>query len=417
VFNVGRHIMRGVVLATVRAKPLRGDKVLVSRIELSANRTPNPDATEAEASLILAGTTLTRQRVKPEVSVDLEVGKVLDGIEQIASRTLGVATAPSSFTDGKGLELLIDLAQNGAGLHGHLKGLGIEDTVATVSLTVTTESRVVPLELAYAAPSPKAGATLCEHATQAGAPYDGPGPCPKASASVVCPYAFWGMFRTIARVIVRPEGAVAAWPSVALDLNPVLYAAANLADDGAPPGDRPSERLEEALASAVGAGSVTRVTTWAAWRRAVAKRPELLVVLGHTVMLDGQVGLEIGKGKPRLVQNAVGADVIGRTDGPPPLVLLIACSSAATRDLWGGMPAAFTGHGAAAVVAMLSKLTGPHGVEVAAKVVGALLSSVADRAALGPALMVARRELVAQGLLIGLLIVSHGEIDLELGRT
>jgi hypothetical protein len=93
--------------------------------------------------------------------------------------------------------------------------------------------------------------------------------------------------------------------------------------------------------------------------------------------------------------------------------VLLACASAAAGDTFGGLPAAFTGRGAAAVVATLSKLKGPHGARAAAAVVKALRGSTTDDGVtLGHALRAARRQLVADGVLVGLLLVAHGEIDL-----
>ena len=72
--------------------------------------------------------------------------------------------------------------------------------------------------------------------------------------------------------------------------------------------------------------------------------------------------------------------------------------------------------GAVAVVATLSKLTGPDGAKAAASVVGALRAPAGAGASLGAALTHARRSLLADGLLIGLVLVAHGDVDLELVR-
>ncbi|HRO28166.1 MAG TPA: hypothetical protein PLD19_12125, partial [Luteimonas sp.] len=95
--------------------------------------------------------------------------------------------------------------------------------------------------------------------------------------------------------------------------------------------------------------------------------------------------------------------------------ILLACSTAVPRNVFGGLPAAFTGNGAAAVVATLSKLTGPHGAHAAAAVVKAVFDSSTSATRLGMAMTAVRRRLVDDGLLVGLLLVSHGEIDLPLG--
>jgi hypothetical protein len=73
------------------------------------------------------------------------------------------------------------------------------------------------------------------------------------------------------------------------------------------------------------------------------------------------------------------------------------------------------------VVATLSKLKGPEGGRAAGSVVAALRGGAGDAgrgrgASLGAALTRARRALLAEGLLIGLVLVAHGDVDLELVR-
>jgi hypothetical protein len=222
------------------------------------------------------------------------------------------------------------------------------------------------------------------------------------------------MGRTVARTFRVEEHRVAARsPLVPLSLTPVLYAAAARADAESPDDARPSDLLQQALGELVGPAALTRVTSWRAWRSAVKSRhPQLLVVLGHTETAGGEMTIEIGE-ESRLARPDVSTAVLRGKVDPPPLVVLLACASAAAGDTFGGLPAAFTGRGAAAVVATLSKLKGPHGARAAAAVVKALRGSTTDDGVtLGRALTAARRQLVADGVLVGLLLVAHGEIDL-----
>ena len=66
------------------------------------------------------------------------------------------------------------------------------------------------------------------------------------------------------------------------------------------------------------------------------------------------------------------------------------------------------------MVATLSKLTGPDGAKAAASVVGALRGPAGAGASLGAALTHARRSLLADGLLIGLVLVAHGLSNTEI---
>jgi hypothetical protein len=195
----------------------------------------------------------------------------------------------------------------------------------------------------------------------------------------------------------------------------VLYAAARRADNQAGVRKRPSDQLEKALRKLAGRGRFTRVTSWRAWRGAVrTKRPQMLVVLGHTEVQQAQTVLEIGKGS-FLAQPRVDVAVLAGPEAVAPLVVLLACATATAGDAFGRLPATFTDKGAAAVVATLTKLKGAHGAAAAVAVVDALGAGLTEEGtSLGEALAAARRSLVGDGLLVGLLLLSHGDVDVRL---
>ena len=125
--------------------------------------------------------------------------------------------------------------------------------------------------------------------------------------------------------------------------------------------------------------------------------------------------LEIGS-ESFLYSPDVDEEYIRIDQAPPPLVVLLACSTALPHNnCFGGLPAAFAGSGAAAVVATLTKMKGPHGARAAAAIIRAIRAhSGGPGNKLGVAMQAARRQLIEEGLLVGLLIVAHGEIDLPL---
>ena len=140
----------------------------------------------------------------------------------------------------------------------------------------------------------------------------------------------------------------------------------------------------------------------------------MLVVLGHLETMAREETLEIGSGAI-LARADITKRYVSHKDAPPPLVILIACASAAPNDTWGGLPTAFASQGAAAVVATFTKLNGPQGATAASEIARSLSPRPGQpELTLGRALMAARRDLVDQGLLLGLLLVAHGEIDLPL---
>ena len=332
---------------------------------------------------------------------------------------LAADDAPEALDDPAAKELLVILARVGSKLKRFLAPLDIADE-GTLSLLVDATSEVLPLELTYDADAPDADhAVMCEH-RPGGARVGERTVCTNAGAKVVCPLAFWGQRRNIARTIRHTPGReISRGPSLEpVELRSALYAAATKADEDVAGPLKPTQYLADEIAKLLGAENVLRVSTWEEWRDAVRdQRPQLLVVLGHTESARGEMNLQIGKDS-WLKDPDVRADVLHAEGAPGPLVLLLACSSAVPRDPFGGLPAAFTAGGAAAVVATLTKMHGPHGAKAAAAVIKALLeASASGDQTLGAALTVARRRLVQDGVLDGLLLVSHGEIDMLLKAT
>jgi hypothetical protein len=413
ILHVGRPIQAARIVANVSADPDPDDRVLIRPLRVSAAPEPTP-ATTTPADATIDATSSTLMLVGDATrKVELTaVRAILTDAEELASRVLGSDDAPTDFEDEKALELLIRLASFGSELRKEVADLGL-DQADVIAMLVRDRSDVVPLELAYDGPAPDDDATLCSHAKRAPT-----GRCTKASTSVVCPYAFWGLTRTIARTVVSDPPPVTPKPRsrlVPLGLRPILYAAATRADDGhAAP--TPSTTLERALRR-LADKRVTRVEDWPAWRTSIeTTAPELLVVLGHTAMVAGATALVIG-GDSTLKQPAVELDVLGRDGGPAPILLLVSCSSAQAGDVFGTLPATFVDAGAAAVVATLTKINGAHGAQVAEVVARALYGKQGvSGIELGAALTAARRTLVKQKNLAGLLLVAHGEIDIELMR-
>ena len=417
VLHQNRPIQAAELVASVRATSSRHDTVQLLPLQLTSAPEPDPTGpiTAADAAIDATTSTLSRIGEDDRSTVELSnISEILNLLEQEASRVLGTDTAPGNLGSPEALDLLVILARRGSQLRRKLEDLGL-DEARTISVVVKYDSPVVPFELAYDGPAPEDTAKLCDHATVPPAAGEG---CDRTTSRRVCPYAFWGMNRVIARTIEsrpkRRQPTPRPQPGP-LALRPVLYAAAERADRESPPESRPSDLLEQALAKLVGREKLTRVTNWRAWKGAVRRlQPQMLVVLGHTEIERSEATLEIGR-KSRLHQPSVTHKVLGSTTSTAPVVVLLACASAVAGDPFGGLPATFTDHGAAAVVATLTKLKGQHGAEAAVAVVSALRATTAGHGiSVGAALTEARRQLVADGLLVGLLLVAHGEIDVQL---
>ncbi len=409
-----RPIQTAAIIAPVRSFGVPGDLVQLIPASLTARPEPDPEAvvTRADATLDTRGGAISRIDPGRDALVALDSGKeILDLLEDKASAVLGVESAPSRLDDPDIRELLIGLARDGHELNEMLGDLGL-DACATIDVIVAPRTRVIPFELAYDGPAPAFTASLCRHDRH---PPVGE-PCREASSTVVCPYAFWGMHRVITRTIQRNQqpNMGTAQPSVQpLSLTPVLYAAADRADTGSRAKRKPTEQVQQALQA--GHATVRRVTTWSDWRSAVPQvEPEMLVVLGHTTPVENrEIAIEIGADS-RLAQPDVSLEYLGVDGSPAPIVLLVACSSAVRGSPFGTMASKFTEVGAAAVIATLTRLNGRQAAAAAVATVKELRSRAHAGKMLGAALTDTRRSLLDKGLVVGLLLVAHGEIDVEL---
>lgn len=412
----GRPLQTATLSAPVRPRAVGHDRVRFLTAVTTAGPVPVAGLTPAAVSLNALTADLTRGAAAIPLG---DVQAILDLLERRASQTLGVDPAPATLTEEAARDLLVDLARRGVELRRKLAPLAVP-AEGTISLQVHAGSPVLPLELAYEGVLPDPSARLCKHVTN---PRKNPPPawgtpCP-GSQRRVCPYAFWGLYRTIIREVTLPPGT--EHPRATLTLRPVLYAATEIADRGTPEGAvPPSDELLRSAAELFGAGEVTRVTSWTGWRRGIRERhPQLLVLLAHKETAGGETGLFIGR-ESFLPGVGVRPDVVGRPQAgaPLPLVLLMACASAAAGTELGTLPGAFAANGAAAVVGTLSKLSGPQGATAGAAILRSLReaadASGPEGITLGEVLGRARRALIAQGLAIGLLLVGHGDIDLRM---
>jgi hypothetical protein len=397
-------------VSLVRAAAVPGERPTLTTFAMSGPDEPSDELRPVDATLDGTGAELQHWRSTGAKVLITDVQAMLDKIEDRISRVLGVRGAPDSFDDPKAHDLLITLANIGVELGTSLAPLDLGNA-RSINVIVNPTTRVLPLELVYAGPAPEKSAMLCPHVA---APPPAGQACTKASSRRVCPYAFWGLHRSIARTIqsAPTRGKKRKPPSPTLSASSVLYAATVIADDGAIM-PLPSASVFEAAKQAF--KPATRVTNWTAWRRAVkADKPNLLVLLGHTMVEGGETNLYIGKNSA--IARARITDALLRADGsPPPLVLLIACATAALGDPFGSLPGTMTAKGAGAVVGTLSKIIGPHGAAATMHLLRALHDLTGQDASVGDAVAAARRSLVAERRPIGLILVSHGEMDTKVG--
>lgn len=401
-----RPLQAATLTAAVRSKSLPRERVTLLVHQQSSPSEPTEQLSPSDVSLDTRGDELVNRATGKESAVG-DTQAILDAIEAVASQTLGIDDAPDDFDDKRAVALLIDLARKGSRLRAGLDDLDL--TLArSIDLHVKATTRIFPLELVYEGMPPKAGALICEH--HRNAPPPAGETCGHTSTRRVCPYAFWGMYRRVTRT-VQFENPLPGEHTHELRINDVLYAAAKQADAGSPPNARPTELLATAAQQLVGTSQAAPVTSWTAWSKQVdLRQPALLVVLGHTQRELDETSILIGK-TSSLATTDITARMVRKPASPAPIVVLMACASGQDADAFGTMAGAFMARGAGAVVATLTKLAGRHGAVASQEIMRALVDAGPVNGSVGDAVWSARRALVAQEKVLGLLLVNHGDVD------
>jgi hypothetical protein len=401
----GKPLQAATYVSPVRTAALPGERPTLTTFKLSGPDEPTGQMRVVDATLDGRGAQLADLQAVGGTVLITEVQRMLDAIEDRVSRVLGVTGAPDSFDDPRALGLLVTLARLGSELKTILDPLRLAHA-KRINVIVNPDTRVLPIEVAYDGPPPDAKrAKLCRHV---GTPPPEGQACDRVSRRTVCPYAFWGLNRSIARTVASTRRGRQPSPTRPLPAVSMLYAATEVADDGATD-PKPSDRVLAAAKAEF--QPVTRVTSWTAWRKAVrSTRPGLLVVLGHTLVEGGETKLYIGRNSS-LSRVDISPAMLRPAGSPAPIVLLIACATAALGDPFGTLPGALTAHGAGAVVGTLAKIVGSHGAAATLHLLDSIHSLSGSGASVGDAVTRARRSLVAEKRPTGLILVSHGEID------
>ncbi|MFB3776817.1 MAG: hypothetical protein ACE141_04375 [Bryobacteraceae bacterium] len=284
-------------------------------------------------------------------------------------------------------------------------------------LVYATDSQVrMPLEFCYARSQPKRTAKICPMSAASIRNGHCSEPCMEKQhpGDYLCPFGFWGMTRVIEwrnRVSdERPLDAdsieVTNEPSAdrrsLAPLASVLVARSGRVEPKDLKGLREVLRLK--------AVKVKEVRNWDEWTAGVAeRRPTLLVLLPH---VDGgrrpplvEIGLE-EKDPPGVERR----DVVG---DPPqqPVVLLMGCGAAVSLVDFQNLPAQFRRQQAALVVAPVAELLAKDAPEVAKAVVQEMAEDPKGEKPFGEVLLKAKRRLLAEGKLAGLLLLAFGDAD------
>lgn len=377
----------------------------------------------ASASLVAAGDALLASDRETPVSIDRSV--MAEAVQELSAAIQ--AAADLITLDETHLEpLLRDLAIHGRAFHSRIAArLPHAFHQATHLQVVAADPQdVLPLEFVYDGPPPTHESILCENwraavlaGTCVGCP--GGGPDGDGDHPRVCPNRFWGVAKVVERhaKLVRAEGG---------------FAVRSERSEG-------RERLGRFKGSVVGASelvsakevratvSTSRATfgrtasqasTWTQWCGRIKKRPSVLVAMPHHAMderVDPPIGgLELGG--ELLRSGAITAEHIRPdADRAGPLVMLVGCHTGADRTPFDSFAGDFRSQGASVVISTVGEIIADHAARAVQLLIGELGEQERRSGTVGEAVQMMRRKLLVDGNVLGLLIITHGDADWQLG--
>jgi hypothetical protein len=343
------------------------------------------------------------------------------------------------LTSDENAKLLVALASHGHWLYRKLVLGYIDKSPAGPALrnseylqiVSTHPDAMVPLEFVYEYEPPDDGVKVCPNAIRALKAGACPASCvPQDSpAPHVCPLGFWGLRKVIERHVnvdaaslpAAAAAKVVAEPDIGrnvLTLNgPALLATSKEVDagfDAAGRGSKPSRKLQEQLQSAWQKQPVNAVLTWPEWKKSVGAAPPVLIVaLPHAGGKGAEISLEISGDviKSKFISKAYVWPDPGK---PAPIALLLGCDvvNTAYSEAYTRHVTVFRDAHAALVLGTVATVFGKDAADMAGRLVDHLVKAVrAKPGCFGEVLRQAKREAVADSLMIALCLVAFGDAD------
>ncbi len=356
-----------------------------------------------------------------------DVGALHDVLGRLAVRIKQASAAVIGGDIGEFDKALRDLARHGGTAYQTiLDQLGVDlCTAEQIQVVSAGAATVLPLELVYDGPPATANSELCDtwqQALRSGSCRECAGHGPHADQDLpdprICPMRFWAVSKVIERhrTSTATDGRyqIRSFPSHdrsrLAGLDRAIVGSSN----------RVTTTDQDALSrfAADLLGSADLVINWQQWRTAVSSGtpPNVLIALPHHDQ-DGSANppldaLELGG--VLLPLNEIARDVVGGTgDAPGPVVVLLGCSTANNATPLESFAARFVSNGAAVVVATLADVY-PEEAVPAAKVIVGELERPSLGGTIGHVLLAARRNLLAERHLIGLISIALGDADWQL---
>lgn len=316
--------------------------------------------------------------------------------------------------------LMLELANSGALLLNHLRSIVPTWPGSEGRIQLVTQSEVFfPIEYLYDGKIPESpDAELCTES----------GGCLKQGKAItgcrireageqLCPMGFMGVSGVVERHTWKAGQDPRLWGAPGghkpkrhriEDLSSIAFAASDKADDFADADLKHHEIVR--IASIEQSLGVKKISAWSGWKAQIAQHsPSMLLLLVHlekkAVYVGAKDGLNLGAIDVQHVGNA-------------PVVIAIGCSTGFGEIPGGSLPAILQIKGARVVVAAMTGVLGRHANRVARDLaIHIKEAAVARRSSfIGEVIGAVRRQLLADGLALGLAVVAFGDADIVLGK-
>lgn len=322
-------------------------------------------------------------------------------------------------------EVLLTLAGRGKRLLRYLRQHvnGWPEEMTRIQLTTQSDA-FFPLEYLYDGPIPDNGTHgICSQSKGCLSQGQAISGCTiRAEARQLCPMGFLGLTAVIERHTWRKGHAPGIWlasPEAlesrqrVTDLSRVLFSASAEADKF-PKQKVASEPKYVHTDEIVDALQCSRPQSWSEWRACIADdHPSLLVLVMH---IDND-RLHLGD-SDRLLYTSIDERYIGDQQ---PIVIAIGCSSGQAKMVGADLPAVLKDEGASVVVAAMTDVLGRHANRAALELALAFRAAVSPPnrgvVSIGELMTKLRRDLLADGVALGLAFVAYGDADVALVPT
>lgn len=414
----------GDVVATVDAARGHANPFSLD-VDVVAGDLADPPPGGEGAALIAdpSGAVTERDGKLVEINVARIASRLADNVHEIETAADRQDLDPAAIED-----TLKKLALTGqemyTGLKRQLSHVIDANPLQIVSLL---DGDILPLELMYDGPPLSSASRMCEtwqEALRAGhckGCKDG-GPDTDARPARVCPLRFWSMQKVIERRAADARGGAyrvgaersAGRPRLRAFAGAVVGASSRVAANDV-------DELSQFATATLSVPSEV-AADWDGWRRVIQDRhPELLVAMPHNHALDGNATTALMMGEPaeedaepppatELLVGAVARDLVQiGDDAPGPIVFLLGCNTQFEEGRLASFAGAFRDNGAALTVGTLGKLRADHAPRAARVLLERMITRRGEAQSVGEAMLAARRELLADGMIMALLLVANGD--------